>query len=92
MPFVDPITRQKVKINPNVVEQGIIEADQVFQEWGGTVDFEYKHEDYWPELVKLTQGRRQKWLERWRALGGTVGISEWDYKQPLTEKTPLKDE
>lgn len=92
MPFVDPVTRQKIKINPNVVEQGIIDADQVFQEWGGTVDFEYKHEDYWPELVKLTQDRRQKWLERWRALGGTVGISEWDYKQPLTEKTPQKDE
>jgi len=81
MPFVDPVTREKIKINPKVVEQGIIDADQVIKEWGGSVDFEYKHEEYWPQLIQTTKSRRGKWLDRWRSLGAKVGMSEWDYKE-----------
>jgi hypothetical protein len=81
MPFVDPVTREKIKLNPKVVEEGIIDADQVMKEWGGSIDFEYKHEEYWPTLIQMTQSRREQWLERWRSLGAEVGLSEWDYKQ-----------
>jgi phosphatidylinositol/phosphatidylcholine transfer protein len=80
-PFVDPVTREKIKFNPKVIEQEIMETDQVMTDWGGNVDFEYKHEKYWKELVRLCETRRNTWLERWRALGGTVGINERDYKQ-----------
>lgn len=80
-PFVDPVTREKIKFNPKVVDQGIMAADQVMKEWGGIVDFEYKHDEYWVELVRLCETRREQWLQRWRLLGGTVGISEWDLKQ-----------
>jgi phosphatidylinositol/phosphatidylcholine transfer protein len=80
-PFVDPVTREKVKFNPKVVEQGIMTPDQVMSEWDGSVDFKYEHEEYWEELVELCETRRTAWLQRWRSLGGTVGISEWDYKQ-----------
>lgn len=98
-PFVDPVTREKVKFNPKVVEEGIMEPDQFMTEWGGSVEFEYKHEEYWKELVRLCETRRQMWLQRWRGLGGTVGINEWDYKQgsegsqpPQLEDPVLKGE
>lgn len=87
-PFVDPATREKIKFNPKVVEQGIMAPDQVMKEWGGSIEFEYKHDEYWKELVQLCGTRRQMWLERWQALGGTVGISEWDYKQRGEESKP----
>ncbi|KAF8510786.1 CRAL-TRIO domain-containing protein [Gautieria morchelliformis] len=88
-PFVDPVTREKVKFNPKVVEQGVMAADQVMTEWDGSVEFKYEHEEYWEELVQLCETRRTAWLQRWRSLGGTVGISEWDYKQKGEEnETP----
>lgn len=86
-PFVDPVTREKIKFNPKVVEHGLINPDQVMTDWGGSVEFQYKHEAYWTELVRLCETRRETWLKRWRALGGTVGISEWDYKQRGEEST-----
>ena len=79
-PFVDPVTRVKIKFNPKVVEQGIMAPDQVMAEWNGSVEFEYSHEEYWKELVRLCETRRKTWLQHWRTLGGTVGVSEWDYK------------
>ena len=87
-PFVDPVTREKVKINPKVVEDGIISSDEVMKEWGGSVDFEYNHEEYWPELVRICEERRTKWFERWKALGGKIGTSEWDYKQGTAASQP----
>ena len=81
LPFVDPVTREKIKFNPRVVDQGIMAADQVMKEWGGIVDFEYEHVNYWAELVHLCETRGEQCLQRWRVLGGTVGISEWDIKQ-----------
>jgi hypothetical protein len=42
--------------------------------------FEYKHETYWPALVEMCDKRRKQELERWRELGGTVGLKEWDVK------------
>lgn len=48
--------------------------------WGGDREFEYVHEKYWPALVGMCDTRRQAWMEKWKALGGTVGLKEWDYK------------
>jgi len=86
-PFVDPVTRAKVKLNPKVVEQDLIAADEVMKEWGGKINFEYKHEEYWPELVKICEERRERWFKRWKELGAKVGISEWDYKTEAETKT-----
>ncbi|KIJ52629.1 hypothetical protein M422DRAFT_26201 [Sphaerobolus stellatus SS14] len=87
-PFVDPVTRAKIKINPKVVEDGIIESEETMKEWGGSVEFEYKHEEYWQELVKICETRRTSWFERWKALGGKIGTSEWDYKQEAAASQP----
>ncbi|KLO17413.1 CRAL/TRIO domain-containing protein, partial [Schizopora paradoxa] len=81
MPFVDPITRNKVKFNPNVFEDGIMTKDQVMKEWwDGDREFEWDHSKYWPALVKTCAERRAEQMGRWRDLGAKVGLSEWDMK------------
>ncbi|KAF8825192.1 CRAL/TRIO domain-containing protein [Lentinula edodes] len=98
-PFIDPITVQKLKFNPDVVKDGIFAEDQVMKEfWGGNQDFEYDHEKYWPTLVDLCKARKVKWMDEWRKLGGRIGLCESDYKnggsgQPVTDAdSPQKEE
>ncbi|KAL0572208.1 Phosphatidylinositol transfer protein (PITP) [Marasmius crinis-equi] len=63
-PFVDPVSVQKMRFNPNVIEDGYFTPDMITKEsWGGDRDFEYKHEKYWPKLVELCEGRRKQWME-----------------------------
>ncbi|KAF4613495.1 hypothetical protein D9613_007525 [Agrocybe pediades] len=81
MPLVDPITRQKVKFNPEIFKDGFFEENNVMKEWGGSVNFEYDHEKYWAELNKQCDERTEAWFESWKRLGARVGISEWAYKQ-----------
>jgi hypothetical protein len=51
-PFVDPVTRNKMKFNPQVIEDGIFSPDMVMaQWWGGSYKFEYEHDKYWPALI-----------------------------------------
>ncbi|KAG9103102.1 hypothetical protein FRC06_000204 [Ceratobasidium sp. 370] len=80
MPFVDPITRAKIKFNPEVVQEGLFDKSQVMKEWGGELDFVYEHEKSWPGLVGLCESLRAEMKERWHKLGGSVGLSEWDIK------------
>jgi CRAL/TRIO domain. len=80
-PFIDPVTRTKLKFNPKVIEEDIFKAGMLMKEWwGGDCNFIYEHEKYWPVLVEMCEERRRAWVERWRALGGTIGLKEWDYK------------
>ena len=84
MPLLDPITRQKVKFNPQVLEDGLFTADMIMKDWwGGEPEFEYVHEKYWPHLVSLCEGRVMTWTQNWRALGAKVGTSEWAYKKGI---------
>ena len=95
MPFVDPITREKVKFNPDIFEEGIFSLDMVMKEWwGGSQDFDYVHEKYWPNLIELCESRTKDWMKNWRGLGGKVGTKEWEYKQGLAkhEETTEKEE
>ncbi|PPR00899.1 hypothetical protein CVT24_000384 [Panaeolus cyanescens] len=87
MPFVDPITRQKVKFNPDVYKEGHFTADNMMNQWwNGEQDFEYVHEKYWPALHELCETRVKAWKENWRNLGAKVGISEWEYKKGDEQK------
>ncbi|KZS92683.1 CRAL/TRIO domain-containing protein [Sistotremastrum niveocremeum HHB9708] len=101
LPFVDPITRPKIKFNPNVIQEGLLTADNLMtQWWGGEHDFEWDHQKYWPALMKMCYDRRKGQMERWKQLGGRVGISEWDMKQSTSaavdeetvDETPATDE
>lgn len=79
-PLIDPVTREKMKFNPNVTKDALFTPEMVIKDWGGEREIVYEHEKYWPALVKLTSEIRQDQMERWRTLGGAIGIKEWDYK------------
>ena len=51
------------------------------QTWGGAIEFEYHHDKYWKELIKISDERKGRWKERWRGLGSLIGTREWIYKQ-----------
>nr|GAT60695.1 predicted protein [Mycena chlorophos] len=80
-PFVDPVTRLKMRFNPKAIEEDIFAPDQITTSWGGAINFDYKHEEYWPALVSMTNERRARWTENWTAMGATVGLKESDYKK-----------
>jgi hypothetical protein len=51
-PFVDPVTRNKMKFNPQIIQDGIFSPDMVMTRWwGGDCSFEYDHDKYFPALV-----------------------------------------
>jgi len=79
-PFVDPVTKTKVHFNPKVLDEQLMSPDMLIQQWGGNIEFEYDHAQYWPELLRLVRERRGANMRRWRFLGAKVGVSEWDYK------------
>ncbi|KIY72423.1 CRAL/TRIO domain-containing protein [Cylindrobasidium torrendii FP15055 ss-10] len=88
LPFVDPITRQKVHFNPDTVKDGLFTSDNIMKEhWGGAVDFKYEHEKYWPALVEMTTKQRAAWMAKWEELGAKVGVKEWDYKASAPQAT-----
>ncbi|KAG8906793.1 hypothetical protein FRB99_006060 [Tulasnella sp. 403] len=92
MPFVDPVTREKIRFNPKVVDEGLFEATQVTTSWGGQIEIPYEHEIFWPALNKLAGERRERQFQTWKSLGGTVGLSEWDIRQePIDEKSGAID-
>jgi CRAL/TRIO domain len=81
-PFMDPVTRNKLKFNPNPIKDGIFAADELFKEggWGGTRDFVWDHEKYWPAFVRMCDEIAEGQMARWRKLGAQVGCDEKDYK------------
>jgi hypothetical protein len=87
-PLMDPVTREKLKFNPNCIKEGHFESDMLIKEnWGGDRTVEYVHEKFWPALLTLTGEMREKHKERWRKLGGKIGVKEWEYKVDL----PVED-
>ncbi|KAL0065105.1 Phosphatidylinositol transfer protein (PITP) [Marasmius tenuissimus] len=91
-PFLDAVTAQKMKFNPDLKKEGLFQPNMVMKEWGGEQDFEYKHEVYWPKLAEICDQRRKTWMENWRKLGGRVGIREVDYKSDKPSQSQHVDE
>lgn len=81
-PFIDPVTRNKIKFNPKPVEEGMFTADELFKEggWGGSRDFVWDHEKYWPAFVQMCDEIVKEQMARWRRLGAQVGCDEKAYK------------
>ncbi|ELU40751.1 CRAL/TRIO domain-containing protein [Rhizoctonia solani AG-1 IA] len=67
------VTRAKVKFNPEIIKEGLFDKSQATKEWGGEMKS-------WKPLVDLCNNLHTERKERWRKLGGTVGLSEWDIK------------
>ncbi len=81
-PFMDPVTRNKIRFNPKPVEEGIFVADELVIEsgWGGSREFVWDHEKYWPAFVRMCDEIVEGQMARWRKLGARVGCDEKDYK------------
>jgi len=99
-PFIDPVTREKMKFNPKVIifspnsieisadslslkviKDGLYTPDMIMTEWASEGrKFEYKHEAYWPTLVEMCDKRKKQQMDKWRELGGTIGLKEWDVR------------
>ncbi|KAJ4148598.1 hypothetical protein LMH87_003061 [Akanthomyces muscarius] len=76
-PFIDPVTRDKLKFNEDMKQY--VPAEQLWSEdWAGQMNFDYDHDTYWPALNELCEQRREAKMARWAAAGKVIGESE-DY-------------
>ncbi|KAI1115770.1 cral trio domain-containing protein [Nemania sp. NC0429] len=76
-PFIDPLTREKLKFNEDMTQY--VDAEQLVTDFkGGKLPFEYDHPVYWSALNQLSSQRRAERLQRWKAGGELIGESE-DY-------------
>lgn len=51
--------------------------------WLTPLQFTYNQEAYWDLLRDTALAKRAEYLAHWEHLGGGVGQSEWEFKQPL---------
>ncbi|KAI0891581.1 CRAL/TRIO domain-containing protein [Annulohypoxylon nitens] len=76
-PFIDPLTREKLKFNEDMTQ--FVPKEQLWSEFpGGELQFEYNHDVYWPALQKLCAEKRAEKVKRWEAGGKQIGEKE-DY-------------
>ncbi|KAI1139051.1 CRAL/TRIO domain-containing protein [Hypoxylon sp. FL0543] len=76
-PFIDPLTREKLKFNEDMTQ--FVPKEQLWSEFpGGELLFEYDHDVYWPALQKLCAEKRAEQVRRWEAGGKQIGEKE-DY-------------
>ncbi|KAH8914335.1 CRAL/TRIO domain-containing protein [Atractiella rhizophila] len=88
-PFIDPITKDKIRFNPDV--RALVPPSQLEKAmFKGDLDFEYKHEEFYPALAKLCKQRREEQFERWKKAGGRVGEDEWIIKGGEVEQEETK--
>ena len=80
-PFLDPVTRSKISINRPIIAEGDFTTDQLVKEWGGEREFVWDYDRYMNKLVEISSMMKEKRLNKWRELGGKVGLREWDYKE-----------
>ena len=73
-PLIDPITKSKMIFNEPLVNH--VPAEQLLTHFGGKLEFEYKHEIYWPALNSLCEQRRQEYHARWMKAGKQIGEHE----------------
>lgn len=84
-PFIDPVTREKLSFDQDC--SGAVEASILATPFGGQADLSqaaYDHQAYWtgPKgVATLARERERRMLDKFRQLGGTVGLKEWDMKE-----------
>ncbi|MCJ1309720.1 hypothetical protein MMC25_003380 [Agyrium rufum] len=73
-PFIDPLTREKVKFNEDLRTH--VPPQQLLMGYGGDVTFEYDHKAYWPAMNGLADEKKRMMTERWVQGGKRIGESE----------------
>ncbi|KAF6822820.1 cral trio domain-containing protein [Colletotrichum plurivorum] len=83
-PFIDPMTRDKLKFNEDMRQY--VPEEQLWTEFSdGKLEFEYDHAVYWPALNAACKEKRDARTARWVAGGKLVGELE-DYLGGAVEK------
>ena len=49
-PFLDPVTREKMRFNPDLFE--LVPREQLDADFGGDYEYEFDHEAYWNQLIE----------------------------------------
>lgn len=80
-PFVDPYTKQKCKFDEPFKQ--FITPEQLAYNYGGDINFEYVHDDYWDDFIAKADAKRAVILENFDSLGGEIGLSEWDLRKGI---------
>ncbi|POY72556.1 hypothetical protein BMF94_4383 [Rhodotorula taiwanensis] len=76
-PFVDPVTKEKIRFLDKPDATSLIPANQLQKIFGGDINLEYNHEEYFPALTKMCMERKAANLERWRKYGeNKCGLDE----------------
>ncbi|TKA57499.1 hypothetical protein B0A53_00730 [Rhodotorula sp. CCFEE 5036] len=76
-PFVDPVTKEKIRFLEKPDATSLIPANQLQKIFGGEINLEYDHASYFPALTKLCLERKAANLERWRQYGNDrCGLDE----------------
>ena len=73
-PFIDPLTKEKIKFNEDSGTH--VPREQLLKESGGHVQFDYDHSEYWSALNKLCELKREAYRERWEKGGKRIGEHE----------------
>lgn len=73
-PFMDPLTKEKIKFDEDM--RKLVSPEQLIKSYGGDVEFEYKHGDYWKAFNEMAERRSGERWERWIRAGKNVGESE----------------
>ncbi|KAI5308215.1 hypothetical protein KEM55_006271 [Ascosphaera atra] len=73
-PFIDPVTRQKLKFNEDL--RSHVPPSQLLASHGGDAEFEYDHSVYWPALIGMAEKRREEYKQRWIKAGKKIGERE----------------
>ncbi|KAL4974728.1 CRAL-TRIO domain-containing protein [Aspergillus desertorum] len=73
-PFLDPVTREKLKFNEKLSNH--VPPAQLMKSVGGDVEFKYDHAAYWPALNKLAELKQKEYRERWVKGGKRIGEYE----------------
>lgn len=63
-----------MKFNENL--RNWVPVEQLWDQSGGDLKFNYDHKTYWPALEAETTRRRQAYKERWVAAGRKIGEYE----------------
>ncbi|KAL0943613.1 cral trio domain-containing protein [Colletotrichum truncatum] len=83
-PFIDPMTRDKLKFNEDMRQY--VPEEQLWTEFSdGKLEFDYDHSTYWPALNSMCKEKREARTARWVAGGKLIGESE-DYLGGAVEK------
>lgn len=73
-PFIDPLTREKLKFEEDL--RLMVPPEQLLKSYGGDAEFQYEHAVYWPALIGLAEKTRKDMRVRWEQAGKKVGESE----------------